>query len=71
MSAIKVRAVARVQVTVEVDAALWGGDCQIEQLYRQASRDAIAQIETACQDSNKRFRLIGTKVIGVITEEER
>lgn len=68
---LKVRAIARVQVTVEVDAAAWGGDCSIGQLYKQAAEDAVSQIRCACNSSGQRFRLVGTKVLGVITEERQ
>lgn len=68
---MKVQASARVQVTIEVEASLWGGDCSIDQLYKQAGESAIGAIRNACQKSNQRFTLIGEpKVIGVITEQK-
>lgn len=68
---MKLKAVARVQVTVELDAGIWGEDCSIDQLYRQAAASAVGDIAKACKDSNQKFRLIGTRVLGVITEEQK
>lgn len=41
----KVRAVARIQLVVEVEAGVWGGDCPISQVYDQAAREAKEKIE--------------------------
>ena len=61
-----IRAVARIQVIVEVDASAWGSDCSIGQLYKQATDDAIQKVSTF-----KDCRIVGNpKVIGVITEAE-
>lgn len=67
---MKIQAKARIQVIIEVEAAAWGGDCSIEQLYRQAGESAIGKIRTVCQLSQQKFTIIGEpKVIGVITEQ--
>lgn len=67
---MKIQAKARVQVTVEVDASLWGDDCTIGQLYKQAARDGIEAVRRACQTSPS-VRILGEpKVIGIITEEQ-
>lgn len=67
----KILATAKVNVTIQVEASAWGGDCSIAQLYRQAGESAVGAIRNACQKSNQRFTIIGEpKVIGVITEKQ-
>ena len=34
-------AVARVRITVELDASSWGGDCPVDQVFQQASSSAL------------------------------
>lgn len=67
----KIRAKARVQVTVEVEESAWGGDCSIGQLYKQASEGAVAKVRKIITDANAQSHalVIGEpKVIGIITE---
>lgn len=65
----KIRATARVQVTVEVDASAWGDDCTIGQLYKQAAEDAKAKLYNTLTQAKCPHRIIGEpKVIGVLTE---
>ena len=65
----KIQASARVQITVEVHEAAWGGDCQISQLYKQAAEGGVAQLRKALIDAKLCHTIIGEpKVIGVMTE---
>lgn len=64
---MKIRATARVQVTVEVDADAWGEDCSIGQLYKQAAESGVTKLHNMLKEQP--YRIIGSpKVIGVITE---
>jgi hypothetical protein len=64
----KVVAIARVQVTVEVKASLWGDDCSLGQLYRQAAEDGKNQVRQMIGNA-KAIIVDDPKVIAVITEE--
>lgn len=64
-----ITAKARVQVTLEVEVASWGGDWTIEKFYKSAAESGVQDILFACQASKNKFKVIGQpKVIGVITE---
>lgn len=67
-----IEARARVQIVVEVDASMWGEDCSIGQLYKQAAESGICALNAALKPGEHgRIRLIGEpKVIGVITEKK-
>jgi hypothetical protein len=65
---IQTKAIARIQVTVEVTAGTWGGDCGIDQLYRQAASDALAKVSRLIGHEG---RVYDPKVIGILTEEVR
>ena len=65
---LRTKAVARITVTVEVSAGVWGGDCGIDQLYRQAASDALAKVSRLIGAEG---RVYDPKVVGIITEEER
>ena len=65
----QIKAVARVQITVEVDASVWGEDCSIGQLYKQAAESGIATLYGVLNKAGCPHRVVGdVKVIGVITE---
>lgn len=65
----KLKAIARVQVTVEVEAGVWGEDCAISQLYKQAAEEGAQKIRSALWAVNCNANIINEpKVIGVITE---
>lgn len=67
---VKVEARARVQITVEVTAELWGEDCSIGQLYKQAAEDGIREVHKLILESKCKARMIGEpKVIAVVTEK--
>lgn len=43
-----IKAKARVQITVEIDAgAGWGGECDLEQVYKQAKESALQTLSVA------------------------
>jgi hypothetical protein len=67
---LKIKAIARVQVTVEVEVSAWGGDCQIGQLFEQAKREGLDKVRSLA--SKNSMTVVGEpKVIGVITQDER
>lgn len=67
-----INATAKVQVTVEVDAASWGGDVTVNQLLEQAGREGVQRVVNALKAANHRCVVIGEpKVVGVIAREER
>jgi hypothetical protein len=67
---LAVHAKARVQLTVEVEASSWGGECSIGQLYKQAAESARGTLIAALKPGEHgRVTIIGEpKVIGIITE---
>ncbi len=67
----QIKAKARVQMTVEVDAgAPWGAECTIEQMYKQAAESARTNLINALKPGEHgRVHLVGEpKIIGIITE---
>ncbi len=67
---MKIKAKARVQLTVEVEESAWGSDCTIDQLYKQASESGLIKLKKILTDSKCGCRIIGEpKVIGVLTED--
>jgi hypothetical protein len=65
MSNIEVTAKAKVQITVEVDASLWGLETPIEQVFEQASRSALGDVNKIAQKEG--WRIIGEpKVIDIL-----
>lgn len=66
-----IRATARIQIVVEVEAAAWGADCTIGQLHKQAAESARATLTSALKPGAEghTVRVIGEpKVIGILTE---
>ena len=64
--ATRVRATARIQVTVELTAGVWGQDCPMDQVYRQAKEDALSKIHKEIPNA----RIVGTpRVTAVLVEE--
>lgn len=62
---------AKVRVVLEVDADRWGGDCQLDQLYKQAAESALATLRNALKQVHG-VRIFGEpEVIGIITEVEK
>lgn len=69
---MKVRAIARVAVTVELVGAggTWGGDCPLEQVHRQAAQDALLTLSSLIQKHG--WHVVGEpKVVAILTEEVR
>lgn len=65
----KVQAVAKVQVTIEVVESVWGHDCSIGQLYRQAATGGVAKVQQLFKEQSG-FRIVGEpKIIGILTED--
>ena len=78
----KVRATARITLTVEIDDdGVWGADCPIDQIHRQAKEGAIGALERALRraaspDAQSQpvarlaLRIVGEpKVMAVLVEE--
>jgi len=68
----RIQAKARVQLTVEVEESMWGLDCSIGQLYKQAAEGGVAKVRKIISDANAHSKatIIGEpKVVGIITEE--
>lgn len=59
---------ARIQVTVEVDVGSWGSDCQLDQIYRQAAREALAKVSRLIGSQG---RVSNPKVLAVMVPESR
>lgn len=67
----KITAMAKVHVTIEIQTSVWGEDCSIGQLYKQASEDALNKLHNAFTAERPILKIVGEpKVIGVITEKE-
>ncbi len=64
-----IRATARIQITLEVDAdSPWGPECSVSQVYKQAAESALTKLHNGLKIQS--YRVIGTpKIIGIITEE--
>ena len=59
------------QITVEIEESVWGEDCSIGQLYKQAGDGGVAKLRKIISDANAHSKaaIIGEpKVIGIITE---
>lgn len=66
----KLKVMARVQVTVEIETGAWSGDCFISQLYKQAAEKGAQKVVDALQAAKCNARIIADpNVIGVITEQ--
>jgi hypothetical protein len=65
----KIQARARVQVMLEVEASLWGDDCTVGQVHKQAADDALATVRKIIEANKSKAVIVGTpKVTGVLTE---
>lgn len=70
----QVKAIARVQVTLELYAGSWGDDCTVAQMHKQAADSALEQVHRlqTSRPGSVHFKIHGEpKVVGVLTEEER
>lgn len=59
---IRTTTTARVRLTVDVSVGSWGPDCGIDQVYRQASEEAINRVRRLINDH-------GAKVVGLVEVE--
>ncbi|MCU9947518.1 hypothetical protein [Pseudomonas sp. PDM13] len=61
---------ARVRLTLDVPVGTWGPDCLIDQVYKQASEEAINRVRNLLQG---RARVVGVVEVEAITTalEER
>ena len=79
MARTKVSAHAVVTVTLEVDVdSSWGGDCAMDQVFKQAEDEALNSIRFLIQEANKQtprcgrgIRVQGVpKITGIINKRE-
>lgn len=66
---------ARVIVTVEVlKSGVWGGDCSMAQVFKQARDEAVGHIQRVFAESGERpgvdFNILATQVTAVSTTGE-
>lgn len=65
----KQSAVARVTVTLEIDAASsWGDDCTIAQVYKQAADDAVGRVRSLFNERDA-MRIVGDVKVNAIRED--
>lgn len=64
---IRTQTSALVQVTVEVPAGSWGTGCELSQVYRQASEDAVGKLRRLFE--KERIRIVGVASIKAITTD--
>ena len=56
----KIKTMARVRVLLEVSLSdTWGGDCRLDQVYKQAGNTARNIVSQAITNSMKDIRIIG------------
>lgn len=72
---MSIRATARVRVTLEVEAGVWGDTCTLRQLNEQAAESALGKLRRLLNNqdaqSDGRVTIVGApKVTGVLTNEE-
>ena len=70
----RITASARIQVTLDIVChdGVWGEECSIGQLQKQAAESALDQLRNLFSNNNiHNITVIGThKVTGIITQEE-
>lgn len=64
---IRTQTSALVQVTVEVPAGSWGTGCELSQVYRQASEEAVGKLRRLFE--KERIRIVGVASIKAITTD--
>lgn len=61
---------AKVTLTVELtNIGIWGPDCTIDQVYRQAREAAIGRLNKVFKDHSASTRILGPVVVEAITTE--
>lgn len=76
MSAIEYSATAKAVLTVEVPVrSSWGGNCDVEQIHKQAARDALEFIQNLRSPHGEpysaRLRVIGEPEITAVLVKKR
>lgn len=64
---INTRTSALVQVTVEVPVGSWGTGCELSQVYKQASEEAVGKLRRLFE--KERIRIVGVASIKAITTD--
>lgn len=69
MSEIQAR--AKVRITLEISLSQpWGGECSIDQVYRQAASNARDEINKIREELPTFFIIGEPEIIGIITERK-
>jgi hypothetical protein len=64
----RISSTAKVQLTIEIDSlASWGGNCAVDQVFRQSKEEAINRTRAAFKAVNHGVRLIGEPVVTGVT----
>lgn len=64
---IRTKTHALVQITVEVPAGSWGTGCELSQVYKQASEEALGKLRRVFKE--ERIRIVGVASIKAITTD--
>ena len=66
----KIKTMARVKILLEIDLSdIWGGDCPLSQVHKQASDEARGIISRMIE-SSPRMRMIGKpEPVAILVEE--
>ena len=64
---IRTQTHALVQVTVEVPAGSWGTGCELSQVYKQASDEAMGKLRRLFE--KERIRIVGVASIKAVTTD--
>ena len=61
---------AKIQMTVEVTAGVWGEDCKMEHIFDSAGQEALEKLEILFQ-KNPEIKIISApKVVAVLTKRQ-
>lgn len=55
------------QITVEVPAGSWGTGCELSQVYKQASEEAVGKLRRLFKE--ERIRIVGVASIKAVTTD--
>jgi len=65
-----IQARAQVRLTLEIPLSQpWGGECQLDQIFKQASESAKNKVRRVLQDAKITSRIIDMKVIAILAED--
>ena len=66
---MKVKATARVKVTLELTVGTWGDNCGLDMVYRQAAEDAVQRLAKFAAANG--CRIVGEpQVTAILTDAE-